>query len=29
MMVVEEEERCGLLLMANKASAFADTHLGR
>jgi len=29
MMVVEEEERCGLLLMANKALAFADTRLGR
>jgi len=29
MMVVEEEEMCGLLLMANQASAFANTHLGR
>ena len=29
MMVVEEEENCGVLLMANQASAFANTRLGR
>jgi len=29
MMVVEEEESCGVLLMANQVSAFADTHLAR
>ena len=29
MMVVEEEESCGLLLMANQALAFANTRLGR
>jgi len=29
MMVVEQEECCGVLLMANQVSAFADTCLGR
>jgi len=29
MMVVEEEESCGVLLMENQGSAFANTHLGR
>ena len=29
MMVVEEEESCGLLLMANQVLTFADTHLER
>jgi len=29
MMVVEEEESCGVLLMANQVSAFANTCLGR
>jgi len=29
MMVVEEEECCGVLLMANQVLAFAATRLGR